>query len=153
MKWWLNYYEEDKYIKGMCKSRKWIENRLHLPSISSQKHLVALKFDAEQDGKIADDFEFGRKRLIPIVFSHGLTDSRGMYQVTASEMASHGYIMFLIDHHDGTCSYTESKDGEYKVEFDDKVPFFNYEDMAAKTKLRESEIKSLIDAINKPKFL
>ena len=27
------------------------------------------------------------------------------------EFASHGYITFALDHHDGSCMYTEKEDG------------------------------------------
>ena len=87
------------------------------------------------------------------MFSHGLTASRNFYQVTASELASNGFIVFLIDHHDGTCCYSENKAGDKQVFFDATVPFLNYDDMHAKVKVRENETKLLIDFISKPTFM
>jgi hypothetical protein len=37
-----------------------------------------------------------------------LTGGRENYSVSSSELASHGYIIFSIDHHDGSCRYTEN---------------------------------------------
>lgn len=42
------------------------------------------------------------------------------------EMVSHGYIIFAIDHKDGSNGYTENKDGT-AVKFDTSIPFFDYE--------------------------
>jgi len=39
------------------------------------------------------------------------------------------------------------------VFFDAEIPFFNYEDMHSKTKIREKESKLLIDFISTPKFM
>lgn len=47
--------------------------------------------------------------LIPIIISHGLTASRSLYSSLCSELASFGYIVFALDHHDGTCCYTEDQ--------------------------------------------
>ncbi len=45
--------------------------------------------------------------IIPIIISHGLTASRSLYSTLCSELASFGYMVFALDHHDGTCCYTE----------------------------------------------
>jgi len=45
--------------------------------------------------------------IIPIIISHGLTASRSLYSSLCSELASFGYMVFALDHHDGTCCYTE----------------------------------------------
>ena len=61
---------------------------------------------------LAHDYKSGSKKLIPIVFSHGLTASRFIYQVYAQELASNGYIVFIPDHIDGSCVYTKLSDGK-----------------------------------------
>ena len=57
------------------------------------------------------------KNLIPIIFSHGLTASRGLYTTHCRELASCGYIVFALDHHDGSCHFTLDEDG-VSVPFD-----------------------------------
>ena len=44
------------------------------------------------------------------------------------EIASHGYIVFNIDMHDGSCRYTEKKDGTPVIFDFDKNPIFKHED-------------------------
>jgi predicted dienelactone hydrolase len=47
-------------------------------------------------------------KLVPIIFSHGTASQAASYSLHQIEMASHGYVVFGIDHDDGTCFYTES---------------------------------------------
>jgi platelet-activating factor acetylhydrolase len=61
--------------------------------------------------------------MIPIVFSHGLTAGRSMYSMHCCEMASHGYIVFALDHQDGSAAYTEDSKGK-PIIFDTKAPHF-----------------------------
>ena len=103
------------------------------------------------DASLAKDFSTGHTKLVPVIFSHGLTGTRCFYSTIASEMASHGFIVYLMDHHDGSCGYTEKKDGE-AVHFDASTPIYNYEDMHAKVKVRENESKLLIDYISAKNF-
>jgi len=63
------------------------------------------------------------------------------------ELASNGFIVFAIDHHDGTCSYTENKKGDRNWCFDADAPWFDYEDLNKKEQIRKGEIKILIDEI------
>jgi hypothetical protein len=146
-KWWLHYRMYDAFLAGMSRSRKWRQNSKSSAPLQQMYSWRNVEFDAEPDGRLADVFYKGEKKLIPIVFSHGLTASRVLYQVTARELASHGYIIFLIDHHDGTCTYTENKRGDKKFYFDSDTPFWQYEDMHAKTLIREKEASGLIDFI------
>jgi len=68
------------------------------------------------------------------------------------ELASHGYIVFLPDHHDGSCRYTENKDNTKQWWFDTTAKF-EYSDMHPRVKQREQEIKELIDELHQKKFL
>lgn len=52
------------------------------------------------------------KEAIPLVFSHGCSVSRMFYSTAAIELASYGYVVFLPDHHDGSCAYTRTKSGK-----------------------------------------
>jgi hypothetical protein len=51
-------------------------------------------------------------KLVPVIFCHGLSSNRGMHSGTARDFASHGYIVFILDHRDESCSYVESRDGK-----------------------------------------
>jgi platelet-activating factor acetylhydrolase len=39
-----------------------------------------------------------------VIFSHGLGGNRSAYTITCSELASQGYVVFAIEHADGTAS-------------------------------------------------
>ena len=69
-------------------------------------------------GEIHKDFE--GEKLIPIIFSHGLASNRGMHSGTCKDFASHGYIVFIMDHKDTTSSYWESKSGHESMYYDNK---------------------------------
>lgn len=49
--------------------------------------------------------------LIPVIFSHGLSSNRTMHSGTCRDLASHGYMVFALDHMDKTSSYYETEDG------------------------------------------
>ena len=66
-------------------------------------------------------------KLVPIIMSHGLTASRHYYSVLSAELASYGYCVFVLDHHDGSCAYTKTQSGE--VNFDTKAPFMDLDVM------------------------
>ena len=68
-----------------------------------------------QGAEIATDFKSGSRKLIPLIHSHGIGMSCEMYQTMAQEMASSGYVVFLIDHKDGTCSFTETENSSLKT--------------------------------------
>ena len=51
-------------------------------------------------------------KLVPMIFSHGTASQAASYSLHQIEMASHGYIVFGIDHDDGSNLYTESKSGK-----------------------------------------
>jgi predicted dienelactone hydrolase len=52
------------------------------------------------------------KRLVPIVFSHGLSSNRTMHSVVCRDLASQGFIVFAPDHMDLSSSYYETPDRE-----------------------------------------
>ena len=55
------------------------------------------------------DLEF--KKLVPIIFSHGLAASNKTYTAHCRELAANGFLVIAFNAHDGSCSYTEKKDG------------------------------------------
>ena len=81
------------------------------------RHLLNIDGKTTINAPLATEFANEPKTLIPVVFSHGLMGSRLVYSVLGSELASCGYIVFLLDHHDGSSCYTETEGGT-PVEFD-----------------------------------
>tara|TARA_B110000285_G_C15068890_1_gene586788 strand:+ start:607 stop:750 length:144 start_codon:yes stop_codon:yes gene_type:complete len=47
-----------------------------------------MKLDVENNGPLSSDFDKGKKKLIPIVFSHGIIASRALYGTHFRELAS-----------------------------------------------------------------
>lgn len=82
------------------------------------KFIKNVKMETVEDGPLAKVFwkenvEGGeqRKSLIPVIYSHGVTSCRTFQSGSCRDLASHGYIVFSIDHHDGTCNYSRLKNG------------------------------------------
>ena len=68
------------------------------------------------------------------------------------ELASHGYMVFLLDHHDGSCRYTENADNSKQWWFDTTAEF-KYSDMHPRVKKREQEVRELIDEFYQKNFV
>ena len=67
------------------------------------------------DDPLAERMEVESQRgvpLIPVLFSHGLSSNRTMHSGICRDLASHGYIVFALDHMDRTSSYYETEDGQ-----------------------------------------
>ena len=82
--------------------------------------------------------------------SHGLMASRMLYTTVCRELASHGYVVFAPDHHDGSNHYTEEEDGnpiKYDLSTTGVKGDAYYKIMHEKVLVREHEIKELIDEI------
>ena len=121
-------YIDDKDQAGAIRSQEaviaWYMNIGKTKFINTFKKTQFLKYlriQAYHDLPLAD--ELSTAPLIPIIFSHGLTGNRMFYQLMGQEFASHGYIVFIIDHLDGTNLKTTSKLGKNHV-FDTKKPYF-----------------------------
>jgi predicted dienelactone hydrolase len=71
------------------------------------RHVRKVVMDVVYYGDLSKDFiSFpSPKPLTPIIFCHGLSSNRTMHSVTCRDFASHGYIVFALDYHDGTSSY------------------------------------------------
>ena len=50
-------------------------------------------------------------KMTPIIFCHGMMADTAAYSRQCLELASHGYIVFAPNFHDGSCNYTEKEDG------------------------------------------
>lgn len=114
---WLDYDDENKkeFLNSYAAVRRFqfghFDKAAHLPLIYGKKHA---KNALTSQSKTPKAIKTGK--LIPIVFSHGVCSSRNMHSVMCSEMAAHGYVVFALDHHDGTCAYTVDKKGK-------KIPY------------------------------
>ena len=60
--------------------------------------------DTLTEGNIANKLK-GNK-LIPVIFSHGLSSNRSLLSGICRDFASHGHVVFSMDHKDGSSSYT-----------------------------------------------
>ena len=101
----------DEQVAALIKAGAWFDDpksRGGYPALAGT-FLKHVEIDVHQKKQIAPDFE--GKKLIPIIFSHGLTASRALYTAYCREFASNGYIVFALDHHDGSCHYTLDEDG------------------------------------------
>ena len=56
-----------------------------------------------------------KRDLVPVIFLHGLAGSRTSQSGSCRDLASHGYIVFSLDHFDGSAYYAEKKDGSGKL--------------------------------------
>ena len=62
------------------------------------------------DGDLSTSFSHGRKKIRPLIFSHGLSASNWFYTQLCKEYASHGYLVLMLQHQDGSCIFTETAD-------------------------------------------
>ena len=90
--------------------------------------------------------------MIPVILLHGLAGSRTSQSGSCRDMASHGYIVFSIDHHDGSAHYSQKEDGS-QLFWDLDQPLKCEQFRMSQLKIREQEVKSLIDDMQRPEFL
>ena len=108
--------------------------------------LDGLYFPAIKDAEPDFTKESKPIQLVPIIFSHGLGASSSQYFGHLSELASHGYITFAMDHLDGSCLYTERKLYETEVEqiepmkFDTSNKLFHYQSRNLQLQKRVDEV-------------
>ena len=99
----------DKTLLGIAKASLPYGNTRH-PPLFFFRFMRKIVMDTVLDvGHVDSDFH--RKSLIPIIFCHGLSSNRTMHSGTARDFASHGYIVFSLDHKDESASYYENIDG------------------------------------------
>lgn len=94
-------------------------------------------------------------KLSPVIFSHGFACHSGGYVGHMRELASHGHVVFGIDHLDGTCTYTETKkNGKlHPFYYDDYINMGNLTQISAEIDLRVEEIQDLMDEFSAKNFL
>ena len=120
-----------------------------------------IKMDTVQDGKLAQDFGGlasddieSRKQLkmIPILFLHGLSGSRTSQSGSCRDLASHGYCVFSIDHHDGSAHYSRKENGD-EVYWDLKQGLTDFALRVKQLKIREDEVQDCLNEMFQPNFL
>ena len=66
----------------------------------------------------SEKLSHGSKKFVPIVFSHGLSAQRNAYSSFCCELASHGHIIFSIDHvEEIKTTFRDEKEGEIRRKF------------------------------------
>ncbi len=73
------------------------------------RYLKNVQMDTVFNGEIDSDFK--KKPMIPLIYLHGVCSNRTMHTGTCKDMASHGYIVFSIDHKDGSSTFVNDSDG------------------------------------------
>ena len=90
--------------------------------------------------------------LVPVIFSHALMNQGVKYSGHLAELVSQGYIVFAIDHLDGSCGYTELQERTQKP-FQTQFEYYDLNARKEQSKKREKEIEHLIDDIFEEGFL
>ena len=119
-------------------------------SMDSEHGSSPLDGDAEAMGQ--HDHLAGVQKLIPVIFCHGLTGSRTSQSGSCRDLASHGYIVFSLDHHDGSAHYSRKRDGseKYWSQKDDLMCLDMHQE---NLEVRAAEVKGLIDDMHEEDFL
>ncbi|CDW85051.1 platelet-activating factor acetylhydrolase [Stylonychia lemnae] len=138
---WLR--DGDKTLLGIAKASGSYGSDKHV-SIQVFRHLRKVMMNVVQNGEI--DVDFYNKPIIPLVYCHGLSSNRTMHSGTCKDLASSGYMVFILDHKDGTSSYTYDKDGKENY-YHSRDLAYDYELRRTQMKIREQEIEALIDEI------
>lgn len=79
--------------------------------------------DTLSQGNLAS--EFHTCTMIPVIFSHGLGANRTILSGICKDLASHGYLVFIMDHKDKTSSYTISSDGKKEIYYDNSIMLYD----------------------------
>lgn len=116
---WLDH--PDEWIDGLNDARTYYSRLKQKPSSFMFTHWKKIRVNAKESVPLAHAFQSGEKKLAPLIFSHGLTSNRCMHNVAGIEMASFGHIVFVIDHLDGSGSYTVDQKGK-EVKFNTSTP-------------------------------
>ena len=148
----------------MVKIREWLNGPSWIYYFL--KPLSNLMLPLLDKGQIAPEFHKGSKLLQPIIISHGLGLSRSHYVVLSRELASYGFIVFVLNHNDRSCELTTSQfvkvaspDGDEPtekrevIEFDDFYAEDDTDIREAQATMRENELMSFIDQIKCKSFL
>ena len=96
------------------------------------KPMVRAKTGILLEADVSNVFKASKKGLKPFIFSHGLMGEPQSYFGFAKDLASHGFLVLMPRHQDGSCCHATTKQGEelwYK-----KTPFFGKEEKVLRRK-------------------
>jgi len=62
------------------------------------------------------------RKLVPLVFSHGMLMDGHFHSLICRELASYGLMVVTLDHMDGSCNYTENCQTGEPVKFSQAAP-------------------------------
>eukprot|EP00347_Sterkiella_histriomuscorum_P022751 403337292 len=133
----------DRTLLGIAKASGEYGSDKHA-SVNIIRHLRKVMLDVVMNGDIHPDFHV--KPIIPLVYCHGLSSNRTLHSGTCKDLASHGYMVFILDHKDGTSSYVVEEDGT-ETFYDSKHLAYDYELRRAQIVQREKEVIALVDEI------
>ena len=106
----------DKTMKALAKSLAPNGQVEGHPPLWVLRYLKDVVMDTVFNGKIDEDFK--QKPLIPLIYLHGVCSNRTMHSGACRDLASHGYIVFSIDHKDGSSTFVNDRDGTNEVIYD-----------------------------------
>lgn len=86
-----------------------------------------------------------------MIYCHGLTCNRVNQSVSCRDFASHGFIVFSLDHFDGTCNYARKKNGDEKY-WSSKHDVLDRQLRKDQLAIRVEECINLIDEIFEDKY-
>ena len=106
------------------------------PNKSVSNDLRDLKFDVHVNAPFdlgKESRAYGKEdqnahKLVPMIFIHGFGSQGWNHSGQCRELASHGYIVFNIDMHDGSCTGTETADGKFMYFGKSIATLRNYDD-------------------------
>ena len=65
-----------------------------------------------RDGEVCDRLRSDPNGLRPIIFSHGWMGQPEAYIGFAKDLASHGFLVLMPRHQDGSCAHTTTQEGK-----------------------------------------
>lgn len=164
-KTWCQVNDKNKFMVAMRECDRWDREMEKSDSARYLKFVKEIRTQAIDCAELSEVFAQGKHKLQPLIFSHGLMFSRHHYQTMAHEFASHGFIVFIPDHLDGSCCYTELKSGDVKNFDDSRMKFqkqIGQDDHEAreikhywrsKVDKRVNEVNTLIETISSTDFV
>ena len=70
--------------------------------------IMNYRLRAINDAELHSDFKDGSKKMTPVIISHGSKFNRTSHASIAYYLASYGWIVYWIDHTDGSCTYYQN---------------------------------------------
>jgi len=119
------------------------------------RSLEQVMIPISRDGPLAEEFRDVKKKLQPLIFSHGNIVNRNSYSGLCREFASYGFLVISMNHNDGSCQFTTGRkvDGEReRIRFDTSGVWTDYKLRHKQQLVRDREVIALIDEISSSNF-